>query len=337
MHEDRWWTPLGDGSIRCDLCPRRCVIKPGKAGFCIVRRNEGGRLVDAGWGHPTGLAVDPIEKKPLYHFLPGSRILSFGTVGCNLGCRFCQNWHMSRSRDLRTDEPPLEPTEVVQAALASGSESIAFTYNDPIIFARYAIDVAQEARAKGLRSVAVTAGYVEPGPREDFFRAMDAANIDLKGFSEDFYRKWCRAELAPVLDTISWVVRETDCWVELTNLVIPGLNDDEATIRAMCEWIVRELGPDVPLHLSAFHPDAELRDRPRTPLATLEAARAWARDVGLRYVYVGNVHDPEGWVTRCHVCGEPVIRRGWFGVQELRLERDRCPSCGTRIPGVFLA
>jgi len=288
------------------------------------------------FGRSSGYCIDPIEKKPLHHFLPGTPVLSFGTAGCNLTCRFCQNWDISKSREVDTlcDEAP--PARIAAAARSLGCRSVAFTYNDPVIFLEYAVETAKACHAEGVRTVAVTAGYVCPEPREELFRHMDAVNVDLKAFSEDFYRRMCTAELAPVLDTLRYLARETGVWLEITTLLIPGENDSDAELHAASQWVAEELGPDVPWHFSAFHPDYRMRDTPATPPATLTRAREIARSYGLRYVYTGNVHDQEGDTTRCHACGEALIVRDWYELRGWRLDDDgRCLGCGTPCAGVF--
>jgi pyruvate formate lyase activating enzyme len=336
IREARHWEPLEDGRVRCTLCPRDCRLRDGQAGFCFVRANEGGKLVTRAWGRSTGFAVDPIEKKPLAHFLPGSTVLSFGTAGCNLGCRFCQNWDISKAK-LTDDaaEDRWTPERVVALAREANAPGIAFTYNDPVIWAEYAIDVARAAHAAGLFTVFVTAGYVTPAAREEIFPHMDATNVDLKAFTEHFYSHVTLGHLAPVLDTLEWLARETDVWVEVTNLLIPGLNDAPEETRSLARWIGEHMGPDVPLHLTAFHPDWKLRDRPPTPPRTLRAARAIARGEGLRHVYTGNVHDPEGQTTWCPGCGAAVIARDWHAVRSVALRGDACARCGTIIAGRF--
>jgi len=336
LREARYWEPVGDGKVLCTLCPRECRIGEGQKGFCFIRRNEGGRLVTAGWGTTTGFAVDPIEKKPLNHFLPGSSVLSFGTAGCNLGCRFCQNWDISKAKsDEACSEDDWTPARVVDLAVRMRSPGLAFTYNDPIIWAEYAIDVAKEAHARGLFTVFVTNGYVGAKAREEIFPHMDATNVDLKAFTEGFYAKTTLAHLAPVQETLEWLARETDVWVEVTNLMIPGLNDDEEETRALAEWVVSRMGPDVPVHFTAFHPDYKMLDRPRTPPRTLVRAREIGRAAGLRYVYTGNVHDREGQSTFCPSCGAKVIERDWFAIRSARMKGSACASCGTRIAGRF--
>lgn len=335
-HPARYWQRTGDGRVQCVLCPRECRLRPGQRGFCFVRANEDGRLVLTTYGRSSGFAVDPIEKKPLNHFWPGSSVLSFGTAGCNLGCRFCQNWDISTSREMDRLADRGEPAEIADAAVEAGCAGVAYTYNDPVIFAEYAIDVARACRVRGLANVAVTAGYVNPEARRDFFAAMDAANVDLKGFTDGFYRQVTGARLQPVLDTITHLVHETDVWTELTTLVIPGHNDSPGELTALSRWVATELGPDVPLHFSAFHPAHRMRDVPRTPPATLALARRIALDEGLRYVYTGNVHDPDGHTTFCPGCGRAVIRRDWFRVVDHRLDAaGACDACGTPIAGRF--
>jgi pyruvate formate lyase activating enzyme len=322
--------------VLCTLCPRACRIGDGQDGFCFIRRNRDGRLVTAGWGTTTGFAVDPIEKKPLAHFHPGSTVLSFGTAGCNLGCRFCQNWDISKARtDEARSEDEWSPERVVALARQVDAPGIAFTYNDPIIWAEYAIDVAREAHAQGLFTVFVTNGYVSPGAREEIFRNMDAVNVDLKAFTETFYEKQTLSHLAPVKETLEWLARETDVWVEVTTLLIPGLNDGEEETRALSRFVRERMGADVPLHFSAFHPDYKMLDRPRTPARTLSRARAIAREEGLRNVYTGNVHDPEGETTFCPGCGARVIERDRFAIRAVRLRGDACARCGARIAGRF--
>jgi pyruvate formate lyase activating enzyme len=331
----RFWTPEPDGRLRCTLCPRDCRLSEGQAGFCFVRRNEGGALVSLAYGRSTGFAVDPIEKKPLFHFLPGTSVLSFGTAGCNLGCRFCQNWDISKARLADRASGRHGAADVVALAIEHGCPSIAFTYNDPVIWAEWAIDVAREARRRGLKAVFVTAGYVSPEARQEIFAHMDAANVDLKAFTESFYAKVTLAHLAPVLETLEWLARDGRVWVEVTNLLIPGLNDDPEETRALASWVRDHMGRDVPLHLTAFHPDYKMLDRPPTPPATLSRARDVARAAGLRHVYTGNVRDPEGQTTRCPACGLALVERDWHAVRAARLAAGRCARCGERLPGVF--
>ncbi len=332
----RWWSRLSDGRVQCDVCPRRCRLHEGQRGLCFVRGRDRNGIELYTYGRSSGFCVDPIEKKPLNHFLPGSAVLSFGTAGCNLACKFCQNWDMSKSREMDTLADAASPTELATAARRHACDSVAFTYNDPIIFMEYAIDVAEACHAAGVRTVAVTAGYICPGPRAEFFAHIDAANIDLKGFTERFYRQVCGAELAPVLETLEYVKRETSTWLELTTLLIPGQNDSDAELDAMTCWIVEHLGPDVPLHFSAFHPDWKMRDLPPTPPATLRRARELALGNGLRYVYTGNVHDRLGGSTWCHRCGALLIERDWYALGHWGLTPSGdCAECGEPLPGVF--
>ncbi|MCU0263403.1 MAG: AmmeMemoRadiSam system radical SAM enzyme [Candidatus Nanopelagicales bacterium] len=332
----RWWHVLDDGRIQCDLCPRECRLHDGQRGLCFVRAREGDAIVSTTYGRSSGYCVDPIEKKPLNHFLPGSSVLSFGTAGCNLTCKFCQNWDISKSRDIDTLADAAMPEDIALAAERLGCASVAFTYNDPVIFAEYAIDTAVACRARGIRTVAVTAGYINPEPRVEFYRHMDAVNIDLKGFSSEFYHRVCGADLAAVLDTIEYVATQTDTWLELTTLVIPGHNDSEDELDALTRWVVEHCGRDVPMHFSAFHPDWKMLDVPATPPATLARARAIAMANGVRYAYTGNVHDRAGDATTCPGCHRAVIERDWYDIRAYRLHDDgRCRGCGTRIAGVF--
>jgi pyruvate formate lyase activating enzyme len=335
-HPARWWHALPDGRLQCDLCPRDCRLRDGQRGFCFVRRRRGDAMVLTTWGRSSGFCVDPIEKKPLAHFYPGSSVLSFGTAGCNLGCRFCQNWDLSRAADQDRLADQATPDQIAERAVALGCRSVAFTYNDPVVFAEYAIDVAQACRALGVGTVAVTAGYVHAAPRAELFSVMDAANVDLKGFSEAFYRRRCLGHLTPVLETLEALVQDGRTWVEITTLLIPGLNDTEAEVAALVEWIAGHLGREVPLHFTAFHPDFELRHLPPTPPATLARARRQALAAGLRHVYTGNVHDPAGEVTSCPGCGAAVIERDWYQLLAYRLDAaGRCLACGAALAGRF--
>ncbi len=334
----RYWRHLDDGRLQCDLCPRFCKLREGQRGLCFVRGRLDDEVVLTTWGRSSGFCVDPIEKKPLNHFLPGTPVLSFGTAGCNLFCKFCQNWDISKSREIHTLADRAEPATIAAAALEHGCRSVAFTYNDPVIFLEYAVDVAAACRELGIATVAVTAGEICPEPRAELFAAMDAANVDLKAFSESFYRNVCGAELAPVLDTLRYLQHETSAWLELTTLLIPSENDSEAEIDAMTRWIVAELGPDVPQHFTAFHPDFKMLDKPRTPPETLSRAREIARVNGLRYVYTGNVRDLVGGVTECSGCGTRLIERDGYELTAWRLgPAGDCSECGERLPGVFEA
>jgi pyruvate formate lyase activating enzyme len=334
----RWWHRLDDGRIQCDLCPRDCRLHEGQRGACFVRMREGDRMILTTYGRSSGFCVDPIEKKPLNHFYPGSSILSFGTAGCNLACKFCQNWDISKSREMDTLADQATPETIARAAGELGCKSVAFTYNDPVIFAEYAMDVADACHARGVQTVAVTAGYISPGAREEFYAKMDAANVDLKAFTDEFYFRLCGAHLQPVLDTLVYLKHETDVWFEITTLLIPGKNDSAEEIEAECKWIRRELGPDVPVHFTAFHPDYKMTDLPRTPPVTLTRARETALRAGLHYVYTGNVHDTEGGTTFCPGCGNGVIVRDWHRILNYRLTPDgRCKECGGPLAGRFEA
>ncbi len=333
--QGRWWKDLGNGTLECRLCPRHCRLHEGQRGFCFVRQNQGGRLISTTYGRSTGLCVDPIEKKPLNHFLPGTSVLSFGTAGCNLGCRFCQNWQMSKAREVELLCEIATPRQIAEAAVRLGCRSVAFTYNDPVTWAEYALDTARACRQVGVRTVAVTAGYITPEAAPDFFAGMDAANVDLKAFTERFYDRLCFAHLQPVLETLLYLKNHTRVWFELTTLVIPGENDSPEELGRMFEWIAENLGVDVPLHLSAFHPAFKLLDRPPTPARTLVRARQQAMEQGLRYVYTGNIVDPEGQATRCPGCGQVVIERDWYELGAWRLKGSRCAACGQEIAGRF--
>ncbi len=332
----RFWHALPDGRIQCDVCPRECRLHEGQRGLCFVRARQGDSIVLTTYGRSSGFCVDPIEKKPLDHFLPGSAVLSFGTAGCNLACRFCQNWDISKSREIDTLADAASPATIAATARRLGCRSVAFTYNDPVVFLEYAADVADACHEAGLRAVAVTAGYINPEPRVEFYRHIDAANVDLKGFTNGFYEELCAGRLAPVLDTLRYLRQETKVWLEIATLLIPGRNDSDEEIDAETRWIAEALGPDVPLHFTAFHPDYRLLDVPPTPGATLRRARRIALANGLRYVYTGNVSDRDGQSTRCHGCGALVIERDWYDLGAYRLTDDgHCRACGTRIPGVF--
>jgi len=331
----QWWRRLPDGRLQCDLCPRRCKLHPEQRGFCFVRQNLGGQIALTTYGRSSGFCIDPIEKKPLNHFHPGTSALSFGTAGCNLGCRFCQNWDISKAREFDRLAAAVTPETIAAAARRLGCRSVAFTYNDPVIFAEYAIDVAQACHALGLATVAVTAGYISAEARPEFYRHMDAANVDLKGFSEDFYHRNCSGELAPVLATLEYLRQQTNVWLEVTTLLIPGENDATAELKKAADWFAANLGPDVPWHFTAFHPDYKMLDKPATAPATLALARQIARAHGLRYVYTGNIHDPDGSSTWCPGCGERLVTRDWYLLGEWKLEGNRCAACGFEIAGHF--
>ena len=334
--EARYWERLPDGKVQCNVCPCQCRLKPGMRGACFVRANEGGRMTLTTYGRSSGFCIDPVEKKPLNHFFPGTPIFSFGTAGCNLTCRFCQNWDISKSRELDTLMDRASPDTIALAAEKHGCRSVAFTYNDPIIFFEYAVDIAAACRARGIYSVAVTAGFICEEPRREFFSAMDAANVDLKAFTERFYEEICGANLSDVLDTLVYLRHQTNVWLELTTLLIPGENDGDEELDALTRWVVKELGPDVPMHFTAFHPDYKMMDVPGTPPGTLTRARTIACGNGVQYAYTGNVHDEVGGTTYCTGCGDAVIARDWYVLTGWNLDEEgRCLGCGTGCAGVF--
>ncbi len=331
----RYWHKLDDGRIQCDLCPRYCKLHEGQQGLCYVRERQGDKMLLTTYGRSSGFCVDPIEKKPLNHFLPGSSILSFGTAGYNLSCKFCQNWDISKAREDHSLSDQASPEMLADTAARLGCSSVAYTYNDPVIFLEYAVDVAQACHARDVKNVAVTAGYICDEPREEFFRYMDAANVDLKAFDDRFYYKLCGAHLDPILDTLKYLKHETNVWTELTTLLIPGENDSDKELNAMCQWIAEELGSDVPLHFSAFHPDWKMRDIERTPVATLTRARNIAKRYGLRYVFTGNVHDSDGGSSYCHSCDGLLIERDWYQLGQWHIKDGSCAHCGEGVAGVF--
>jgi pyruvate formate lyase activating enzyme len=332
----RHWHRLDDGRIQCDVCPRYCKLHEGQRGLCFVRGRQDDRIVLTTYGRSSGFCVDPIEKKPLNHYLPGTPVLSFGTAGCNLTCKFCQNWDISKARELDRLQDKASPADIVQAAIATGSRSIAYTYNDPVIFLEYAVDVAKVARKHGIKNVAVTAGYITGAAREELYKWMDAANVDLKAFTETFYKRLCTGHLGAVLETLEYLKQETTVWFEITTLLIPGHNDSPEEVKRLAEWVMARLGPDVPLHFTAFHPDYKMQDLPATPPRTLKMARDIARNTGLHFVYTGNVHDEAGQSTYCPGCGRRLIGRDWYEITTWRLGPDgSCSACGTPIPGLF--
>ena len=334
LHEARWWEVEASGRVHCYLCPRHCHIHPGQSGFCFIRINQDGKLYNLGYGSPAALQIDPIEKKPLNHFLPGTRIFSMGTAGCNMGCFFCQNWDISKSRSDQVRSQEIPPEDVPQLAIKYGCESLAFTYNEPTIWGEYVIDISKEAKRYGLKTVMVTNGYVTYEAFHDIYDHIDAANVDLKAFTENFYGKITLTHLQPVLETLEWLKKETKVWFEITNLMIPTWNDDPKETRTLAEWILTHLGPDVPLHFTAFHPDFKLQDKPRTPAATLDRARRIAMEVGLRYVYEGNIYS-DGANTYCPRCRELLVSRSWHDVVAYRILDGACPKCKFAIPGVW--
>ena len=333
----KYWHQLEDGRIQCDVCPRYCRLKEGQRGLCFIRARQDNEIVLTSYGRSSGFCIDPIEKKPLNHFLPGTPVLSFGTAGCNLSCKFCQNWDMSKSREMDTLADQASPEMIADAADRYGCRSVAFTYNDPVIFLEYANDTADACHEKNIKTVAVTAGFIAEGAREDFFSHVDAANIDLKAFTDEFYHKLCGGHLQPVLETLQYLKKETQVWFELTTLLIPGDNDSDKELQEMTQWIFENLGPDVPLHFTAFHPDWKMLDKPATPTSTLARARKIARDNGLHFVYTGNVHDAEGGSTWCPDCGKLLIERDWYVLGKWGLDEKGCCSCGYRLPGVIEA
>jgi pyruvate formate lyase activating enzyme len=334
----RYWQRLNDGRVQCDVCPRECKLHEGQRGLCFVRAREKDQIVLTTYGRSSGFCLDPIEKKPLNHFLPGTPVLSFGTAGCNLTCKFCQNWDISKARADDRLQQQASPEDIAQAALQSGARSVAFTYNDPVIFLEYAVDVAAACREVGVKTVAVTAGYISAVARPEFFAAMDATNIDLKAFTDDFYRKLCTSSLDAVLDTLLYVRHETDTWLEITTLLIPGQNDSSQEVGALSDWVAERLGPDVPLHFTAFHPDWKMRDISATVPATLMRARDIAYQAGLRYVYTGNIWDEAGQSTYCHDCGTCLIGRDGYTITSWALDvQGHCTACGEPCVGVFEA
>ena len=332
----RYWHSLEGDRIQCDLCPRDCRIKLGQRGLCFVRANKHGQMVLTTYGRSSGFCIDPIEKKPLNHFYPGTPVLSFGTAGCNLTCKFCQNWDISKSRAFDKLQVEATPEMIARACVQAKCKSVAFTYNDPVIFLEYAVDVAKACRAYGIKTVAVTAGYIHAEARKEFFAHMDAVNVDLKSFRGDFYHKLCSAHLKDVLDTLVYLKHQTNIWFEVTDLLIPDENDGDDEIHEMTKWIVQELGRDVPMHFSAFHPDWKMQDKPRTPIQTLIRAREIALSNGVRYAYTGNVHHVEGDTTYCHNCGCVLIRRDWYKLSKWHLDdTGHCLSCGAKCAGRF--
>ena len=331
----QYWHRLEDGRVQCDVCPHFCTLREGQRGLCFVRAREGDQVVLTTYGRSSGFCVDPIEKKPLNHFLPGTPVLSFGTEGCNLSCKFCQNWDISKSREIAKLSDEAAPEAIARAAEKLECRSVAFTYNDPTIFLEYAVDVARACHERGIRTVAVTAGYICEAPRAELYRHIDAVNVDLKGFTEKFYREITGAHLAPVLETLLYLKNSTKVWVEITNLVIPGHNDSEEEIGAMTRWVAQNLGPDVPMHFSAFHPDWKMLDVPPTPRSTLLAARQIALHNGVRYAYTGNIDDEEGGSTFCVNCGMRLVGRDGYRITGWNLKHGRCVSCGQPCPGLF--
>ncbi len=326
---------LNNKKIQCTICPRNCILKNGQEGFCYVRKNIDGEIVLTTYGYNTGLAIDPVEKKPLYQFYPDTSVLSFGTLGCNMGCQFCQNWETTKNKGDISCLNKTSPEEIIQIAKYYNCKSVAFTYNDPIIFFEYAIDTAKLCRQNGIKTVAVTSGYINPEPAKEFFSYMDAANIDLKAFSDKFYQKNCLAHLQPVLDTIKYVKNETDCWLELTTLLIRGENDSDEMLKAECEWVLKNLGCHVPVHFSAFSPNYKFINHSATDFATLVRARNIAINSGLKYVYTGNIKNVQTSSTYCQNCHRAIIVRDGYNLLEYNLKDDKCIFCGTKCDGRF--
>lgn len=336
IHPTRFWHALPDGRVQCDLCPRGCRLRPGQRGFCFVRANHEGEIVLTTYGRSSGFCIDPIEKKPLNHFFPGTPVLSFGTAGCNLACRFCQNWDISKSRSMDTLGSKASPETIARTAAAYGCTAVAFTYNDPVIFHEYARDVAAACHDRGIRTIAVTANYLTEQARCEFYSAIDAANVDLKAFSDDFYRLLTGARLQPVLENLEWLVHDTNVWVEITTLLIPGYNDSDRELHELCEWIGEHLNFEIPVHFTAFHPDYKMLNVPHTPLATLRRARFIAMETGLHYAYTGNAYDPDGQTTWCPGCGAVLVGRSGYTITQWNLDTvGRCQHCRRRLAGHF--
>lgn len=332
----RYWRKLADGKIRCELCPRLCRLNDGQRGLCFVRQRHGERLFLKTYGRSSGFCIDPVEKKPLNHFYPGTPVLSFGTTGCNLSCKFCQNWDISRADQWDRSIERAMPDEIAETALKFRCKSVALTYNDPIVFLEYGLDVAAECRKRGIKVVAVTSGFLCEKPREEFFSGIDAANVDLKAFSPSFYRRLTGGDLQPVLETLVYLRRSTDVWLEITNLLIPGENDSADEVSALSEWVLTELGADTPLHFSAFHPDYKMAHIPATPVGTLIEARNIALERGLRYVYTGNVRYPPGDTTFCPACGKTLIERDRYRLSVYNVTAEgRCNRCDALLAGHF--
>lgn len=335
MHVGRYWEKIGENQVQCNVCPRHCKMHEGQRGFCFVRQNIDNQVILTTYGRSSGFCIDPIEKKPLNHFYPGTSILSFGTAGCNLGCKFCQNWDISKAKKMDRLMNQASPEKIARVAYDNKCKSVAFTYNDPVIFLEYAIDTAKKCHELDIKTVAVTAGYITKQARGEFFKHLDATNIDLKAFTQHFYRKLCFADLDDVLSTIKYVHDETDVWMEITNLIIPENNDDMEEFKRMSNWILENVGDQVPIHFSAFHPDYKMLELPRTSTHTLSKARAVARQMGLKYVYTGNVHDQDGDTTYCGGCGAELIVRDWYDLKSYKMNMNKCSKCSHVVPGYF--
>jgi len=334
--DTRYWHRLEDDRLQCDVCPRHCRLREGQRGLCYLRQRLDDKIKLVGYGRSSGFCIDPIEKKPLNHFYPGTAVLSFGTAGCNLACKFCQNWDISKSREMDRLADRASPRQLARAAHDYGCRSIAFTYNDPVIFLESALDVAIAGREQGLNSVAVTAAYIDPEPAAEFFPKMDAANVDLKAFNEGFYKKICGGQLAPVLETLKYIKHETQCWLELTTLLIPGENDSDRELDNLTAWVAANLGTDVPMHFTAFHPDWKMTHIGPTPIASLRRARQISITNGIAYPCTGNVHDCEGSSTWCRHCHQLLIERDWYQLGDWNVDSEaNCSKCGTSLPGRF--
>ncbi|MFL7792346.1 MAG: AmmeMemoRadiSam system radical SAM enzyme [Anaerolineae bacterium] len=330
--------PLSGDVVQCQTCEHFCAVKPGEAGKCGVRRNVEGTLHLAVYGEAIAVHVDPIEKKPLFHFMPSGDILSIGTYGCNFRCPFCQNWQMSQARNFDDHRDylgePAMPKLLVDTCLKNNIQMIAYTYNEPTVFFEYTYDTAKLAHEHGIKNVYVSNGYMSQAALDMIEPYLDGINVDLKAFTEEFYNEHCQARLEPVKRNIAHMARETDIWVEITTLLIPGLNDSAEELRAMAAWLA-EVDPDMPWHVTAFHPDYQMQDRPRTAQRDLARAYEVGKEAGLHYVYVGNVMDADRESTYCPKCGEKLIQRRWYSVRELWRERGTCSKCGHAVAGVW--
>lgn len=335
MKEAKWWHLNERGKILCTLCPRYCQIGNGQQGFCYIRQNINNKLYTLGYGKPTGFGIDPIEKKPLNHFLPGTSVLSFGTAGCNLGCKFCQNWSISKARLDEINSVSAKPEDVISLAKKHSTPSIAFTYNDPTIFGEYVIDISEIAQQEKIKTVMVTAGYIDKEARKDVYKNIDAANVDLKAFTEKFYYKNTFSHLNEILDTLIWLKNETNIWIELTTLLIPDENDSDDELKNECDWILENLGDNIPLHFTAFHPDFKMRNKKATSHSTLLRAKNIAQKSGIKFCYLGNVNDKKNQSTYCADCGSLLIERDWYSIQKINLYQNKCGKCGKTLPGKF--
>jgi pyruvate formate lyase activating enzyme len=330
-----YWNKITGNIVQCALCPRRCTISDGNRGVCTVRVNKGGTLYTLGYGNPVAVHVDPIEKKPFYNVMPGEKAFSIAVAGCNMRCIFCQNWQISQARPDEVRAYDLPPEAVVSEAIKTGSRFVVYTYTEPTVFYEYMLDTAKLAREKGLKNAMHTCGYINEEPLKELLKYMDAVNVDLKGFNEDFYRKMgAFAQLEPVLETIK-TVKQEGVWLEITNLIIPGINDDPEEIRKMCVWIKDNAGADTPVHFARFRPMFKLQNLPQTPISTLEEAYRIAKDAGLDYVYVGNMPGHAGEKTHCPACKRVVVDRIGYRVIENNIKDGKCGFCGKEIAGIW--